>query len=198
MSVLSFLKELLFGIFWTSGNLIQVIPTYLGIAYVILFFISSRWKGKMKRWAVGHKKYMPYVLIGLLVVSLVFTSYSLYENKEPNFATPDALLSPNLNGMRFRITDLARETAIIRNRVFTDCDIYGPAIVMFQDSNVADIYLPNESVSSCLIESNTPTITGAIGFYNCVITNCRFWHIGILGNTKQIEVLKSNVHYDYP
>lgn len=111
--------------------------------------------------------------------------------KKRQFAIPEELLAPTLRGLSFRITDLARDENIIRNKVFEDCNIFGPAVIslVFQNS-LSYCNFQGSSPDSIFIEIQQNQATGAILFFNCIFRRCRFSKIGFIGKKNEIKLLK--------
>jgi len=180
------------GVFTFSGNIAQSILTYVGIlSYVYLFFPKFEGKMKGKLSTIRHHKLN--ILLCFLLASAILTSYNLYENKKPNFATPDQLLTSTYSGMQIRVADLTRENLFIRGKVFENCDLYGPAVVYFDSSNVVDISidLSDAPIDDILISTSNVGLSGVVGFQNCVLKNVRLIHIGIIGTPDFIQALKA-------
>ncbi len=92
-----------------------------------------------------------------------------------------------------RITDLAKESAIIAGKVFRNAVIQGPAILAILEGN---------TFISCSFESSTipdailwtplnPDLTiGAIGLSRCRFENCEFRGIGLTGGPEVIAEIR--------
>lgn len=188
----SFFWKLFIAIFWNTGNIIQVTLAYLGIVSSLWWFFPQL-EGKMKPRLKKLRKLAPYLSVILLFSSIILASYHLYENKRPNFATPDQLLAATYSGMQIRIADLTRENTFIKGKVFENCDLYGPAVVYFDSSNVVDISidLSDAPIDSILISTSNVGLSGVVGFRNCVLKNVLLIHIGIIGTPDAIQALKA-------
>ena len=117
------------------------------------------------------------------------------------FSTPDQLIGPYLEGIDFRIVDLARENLVIRNRTIKNCRIYGPAVLLLKtgsigycvfdgdpnktaEENVNSIYFP-------LIKSDV--IRGVIAVENVDFKNCVFNGVAFMGPEPLREMLISSI-----
>lgn len=218
----TYFKDLFLGMFWNSNNFfIQTLPSYfaaVGAIASIIIWLTPQWSDKMKNQLPRLRKYVPYIIFGLILFSLVSTSYSLHKddvsihendtatiNKlqqeltEANrqvFALPDELLASHLSNLRIRLTDLTKDYALITDKIYDNCEFFGPAVIQFQDpvrevgtiTVVPDI---GDSIDSIFIASPNERLTGVIAFKNCIFNNCRFRHIGIIAKPEVIEILKS-------
>jgi hypothetical protein len=68
-----FIKDLFWGVFWSPNS----IATWIGVVSSVFFFFPV-WEGKMKDTI---KPYRITILLGFILISVMLTSYSLYENK---------------------------------------------------------------------------------------------------------------------
>lgn len=141
------------------------------------------------------------VIFGLfLLVRLIMAPYEIYKEQKKQieeyqkeakqFATPDELTASHLKGLTIRIADLVREDIVIRNKVFEDCYIYGPAMLALIKDN---IFVENQmggSLESIFVPTENPKIIGAIALENCVFKKCHFRNTGIIGLPAEIEKIK--------
>ncbi len=108
-----------------------------------------------------------------------------------NFATPDALASPVLRDMNIRISDLAREEIVIRNRIFENCHIYGPAIIYPMKGTVISYNTFTEiTLDGVFVVTLNKEVAGAIGLENCTITHCTLHKISFIGDSNEINYIK--------
>jgi hypothetical protein len=191
----TFLKDLLFGIFRGVNNYLQAIPTWVGIAaFIFLFFPSLEWKMKNKLTTI--RKYRLHILMIFLMISMVITSYSLYVNKTPDLATPNALLSDNLTGLKIRVVDLGVGNPLVSGKVFKDCLFYGPGIISIHANCTGTIAVElheDITLDATLIETTNERIVGVVIFDNCVFINCRIRDIGIIGSSELITEIKAKL-----
>ena len=81
MAMWEFIKELLQGTFWSYNS----IGSWLGFAVFIfwLFLPKLKWQGKVKKGLEAISwPYRLLIILGLLFISVILTSYSMYTNKE--------------------------------------------------------------------------------------------------------------------
>ena len=144
------------------------------------------------------------VLIFTIVIGLIISPYKVFkqhQEKESNrpisFATPDALIGSRLEGLDFRIVDLAREDLLIQNRTIVNCRIYGPAVILpiscsFRNITFSGI-IPDDvsqNIKSIYVPiPDTEYIQGIIRIENVDFRDCEFKKISMMG-TKE---LKSNL-----
>ena len=149
---------------------------------------------RAKLLAITKKHAIP-IIMGYILISVIITSHSLYKNKLPDFplATPDELISSNLQNLSFRIVDLARDDFIVRNKTFDNCHIYGPASIRLKDSVLIDSTVEGEShiIESHFIVTTNRYAYGPVLLQDCVIKNCTFHKISFLGSEAQIAKFKA-------
>jgi len=153
----------------------------------------------MKNRLAGMRKHAWTILVCFILVSVIITSYQLYENKTSNFATPEALMPSYLHDMNIRIADLTNEEMYIRNKTFDHCDLWGPAMIVFSDStiatNVGIIIVKPEDKDAIFVETTNRSVAGAVVFDNCVIRDCKLHRIGFIGDHDRITTLKAVTHF---
>lgn len=112
--------------------------------------------------------------------------------KLQKFATPDELIASHLKDKTIRIADLAREDNIIRNRIFEDCYIYGPAIVVLQGETIMIVNCSfAESLDDIFLTiTKDRRLVGFIGCLDCKFIRCNFRGIGFLGTPEFKEIFK--------
>jgi hypothetical protein len=121
-----YFARLIRGLFCT----ITSVPTYVGLATLLLQFFPG-WEGGKIKWIVRRLREHPaLVCMSFLMISVVLVSHTLYANKQGSFATPDELTQSVLQKRDIRLADLAREDFAIHYKTFIDCHLYGPAIVL--------------------------------------------------------------------
>jgi hypothetical protein len=165
--ILVMLAVLAFGIPMALGIAAANVDLWIKFAFpvsIILFFVVSIWmyKNKGKR-DITHGQI---------------------------FAMPDALVAPTLQNMNIRISDLTREEFTIRNKVFDNCHIYGPAIIALTNSTITKSIFEEVVPSGALIETSNKIISGAILLENCIVRNCTLHKIGIIGAPEAIKKIK--------
>ncbi|HTN40295.1 MAG TPA: hypothetical protein VLZ84_04035 [Asticcacaulis sp.] len=75
---------------------------------------------------------------------------------------------------RIKITDIANpSTSVVQNKVFTDCDIIGPAVIYLWSRNNFTNYAFYKS--DFIVMNPNRTINNAIVFDTVIATNCRFY-----------------------
>ena len=130
-----------------------------------------------------------------MIIRLVVAPYEIFKEQKSeiaklkidmeairkNFATPDELIPTHLKGLSIRISDLVREDVVIRNKIFEDCHIYGPAFITPIKDTSLEYNNFEGSLESNLIELKNRAVLGTIGLDNCVFRRCFFHRIGIIG-----------------
>jgi hypothetical protein len=133
----------------------------------------------------------PFLIIVFCAVSLFVWHFYYKESKQLNFATPDALISPVLQNMNIRISDLTRDGFRIRNKTFINCHIYGPAIISGNDSVMSNNGFWEVDPNGVFIETLNKFVSGVVSLDNCVIRNCNFHRISFIGSPEQIKQIKT-------
>jgi hypothetical protein len=114
------------------------------------------------------------------------------------WASPDQLLTPAIRGVSFRLVDaLGKEPgAELRGRVFEDCHVYGPAVLLFgRDIKFEGNILlgPFEAIAWEIDPSTRPHVAGVIRIENAVFRRCRFEGVGFAGNSHEISLLRRSM-----
>lgn len=92
-----------------------------------------------------------------------------------------------------RIADEARADWIVEGRVFEDCIILGPAVLLPFGVNEITGGLIEGDPEAIFWESDQPGrgLTGAVVIKNCTFKNCRFVRIGFVGESGSLEKLRA-------
>jgi hypothetical protein len=144
----SYFWVLLKGLFVNPISPWLSIPSYLfGIILVLITIwpiiksIFPETKEHMKKVISFVRNFRVHILVSLFIVSIIISSYSLYENKTPRFATPAELNAPVLSGLNIRATDLVPvySEPIVTGKVFENCNFYGPAVWSIENNMVAEV-----------------------------------------------------------
>jgi hypothetical protein len=95
--------------------------------------------------------------------------------------------------MQIRIADLARENMFIQGKVFENCDLYGPMVVNFDQSSIADLEvdISDAPLDDILISTTNTGLSGVVAFRQCVLKNVRLVHVGIIGTPDFIQELRA-------
>ena len=185
--------------YWEWFRMVFIMP--LAIAQTIAFIlvlISNYIKRKRPTWSNLLKTKIPLIsLIILLLAGFFIAPYKIYINKKVDisngFKNPDALLGSRLEGIDFRIVDLAREDLIVKNRTIINCRIYGPAVLYPVECTFRNINFSSTSknlednLSSIFIHiPETSIIQGVIKVENIDFRDCTFNKIAFIG-TDQLK-----------
>lgn len=96
----------------------------------------------------------------------------------------------------FRASRLAGGGGVIEGRVFTDCLIEGPAVMLvldgthFEGTNFGPT---GGDMRNMLFRPLNNVAIGAIPVRDCVFRNCRFHSLGITGNEDLLQMLIEQV-----
>ena len=104
---------------------------------------------------------------------------------------------PLFRHKRLRLADLVGPDSILRDQVFEDCDIYGPAILASIGQGVGGFdscTWEAPTAESILFEVPDGRVgVGMMGVVNCVFKRCRFYKIGLMGPPAQIAAWRAAV-----
>jgi len=83
--------------------------------------------------------------------------------------------------------------AVISEKVFIDCILYGPAMVTFLDGNHLDGIIFEGDPEAFLLElpEGHAVVIGVYGFRRCRFERCRFVGIGAIGNQDMISAFRA-------
>ncbi|WP_350004373.1 hypothetical protein [Pseudarthrobacter sp. WHRI 8279] len=97
-------------------------------------------------------------------------------------------------GKVLRISDLTVTTSVIRDRIFEDCLILGPAVLALVGSTLEECIFDGD-VDALLweIPPERLQIIGAIQMENCTFLRCRFQMIGFAGPKDFAELFRSQI-----
>ena len=117
------------------------------------------------------------------------------------FSTPDQLIGKYLDGLDFRIYDLARETVVIRNRTIQNCRIYGPAVLLLKSGTIGQCIFdadPTKSAEEVVNSLYIPLIKskviyGVIAVENVDFKNCEFHGIAFMGPDELKDMLVASL-----
>jgi hypothetical protein len=98
-----------------------------------------------------------------------------------------------LRDRRIQINDLVTPAdPVVRRRTFENCRIFGPGIVLFHGCQVINPRFDG-TLDSTLIEVPDGTaVVGPILFDECVLRDCRFHGIGIIGVPDAIAAIRAS------
>jgi hypothetical protein len=97
-----------------------------------------------------------------------------------------------LREKRIRITDLVTpDDPVVKARTLERCRLIGPAVIAFTGAGVLSGGRFDGDVASTFIEvPDGSRVIGVIGFHDCVLRDCRFHNIAIIGTPQQIAQYK--------
>jgi hypothetical protein len=121
----------------------------------------------------------------------------LEATRPSGFSTPDQLISKYLDGLDFRIVDLARNSVVIKNRTIQNCRIYGPAVLLLKTGSISHCIFDADPTKSAeetvngiyipLLKSDV--IYGVIAVENVDFKNCEFHGIAFMGPDELRDML---------
>ena len=206
----SYFWELLKGLFVNPISPWLSIPSYLmGIVLVligvwpIVKYVFPEIEDKMNKMLPLVRKFRVHLLIGLFIISLIISAYSLYENKTPTFATPSELAAPILYGLSIRATDLVPiySEPVVSGKVFENCTFYGPSVWSIRgNTNVINddltmIAEDDVSADTAIISTSNEKYIGVIIFENNVFKGVNKLHnISIISNSPEnVEKMRDDL-----
>jgi hypothetical protein len=101
-------------------------------------------------------------------------------------------------GRKLRIIDLMDHGAHIHNRIFEDCQIFGPAVIYLRNTELltCKFQMPQEAAPFWELAPNHRPVVGAIDLIDCRFIRCSFVGIGMLGTHEDIEKWKASATPD--
>jgi hypothetical protein len=135
--------------------------------------------------------------LGKANINLSDLEKKLADTHPTGFTTPDQLIGTYLEGIDFRIVDLAREDLVIKNRTIVNCRIYGPAVLLVKSGTIGYCTFggdptksTEENVSSFFIPVlKSKLIQGTIMLENVDFKGCTFFNIAFMGPDQLREML---------
>jgi len=186
--------ELFKAVFLTSHGIFTSIPAYISILLFLVRWLCPTIKDKrMSILSEKLKAHPALICMSFLMISVILASHSLYVNKPSIFATPDELIPSVLENMTIRISDLVREDHVIRNRIFKNCYIYGPAMIGVKNVNIFINSGIEGNYDITFIETTNKLVIGVIEIQDCTFTDCHFRKIGFIGSPENIAKLKPQI-----
>lgn len=106
--------------------------------------------------------------------------------------TPDWQGESYIDHRSFRMVDLASDYDLIEDKIFEDCTIYGPALIVPVNNMVfeSNTFEGTPDALFWVIPDEQDRVIGAIGLNNCTFRRCIFRRIGIAGKRDVIERFK--------
>lgn len=93
-----------------------------------------------------------------------------------------------------RISELAGEQGVLEGFVFYGCDIKGPAVVIAQDSTLANTNIVGDPDALLWeIPPDRPAVIGAILVRNCTFEGCTFLNVGFAGPPAFVRQLRQSL-----
>src|SRR5688572_10864091 len=99
---------------------------------------------------------------------------------------------PRVTHRSFRIVDLVGLDSLITRRIFEDCTIYGPAVLVPLGSSMFEKNIFEGEPQALLweIPEDRTQVEGAIGLVDCTFRRCIFRRIGIAGPRTVIDLFR--------
>jgi len=189
----SYLYKLFKDILYNTNNILLSVPAYISVTLSLFAFFWPKKEGKINWLIQIIQEHPALIIMSFLMVSVILVSHSLYKNKQPNFASPDELTQSVLRNRDIRLSDLTREDFRIRNKVFLNCHIYGPAIIYPTKQTVlANLRFVDVTAEGGLIVTTNKQISGAVAFEGCTLQGCTFHKISFIGSEARIAEIKAH------
>ena len=100
-------------------------------------------------------------------------------------------IRPDYESTTIRISDLATIDDVIVGKVFSNCQVFGPAMLAALDGAVmVGCTFDAPSVDDMVIVVPPRFLLGCIGLVRCEFYNCRFSRIGFVGTQEFLEALR--------
>jgi hypothetical protein len=101
-------------------------------------------------------------------------------------------IRPDYESTTIRISDLATIDDVIAGKTFSNCQIFGPAVLAALDGvSIVGCSFDTPSVDDLVIVVEPRLLFGCIGLTNCEFYNCRFSRIGFVGTQDFLEALRT-------
>lgn len=179
------------------GNISLVLSIIIGI----IAWKHPKWSERMNRrilWVLAG------LFIILFVIGLLSASYNMYLKEHEQVEYLNSELSSRLSTLEqelaiMQMTSSHNPTVFysksitlaeiksdgqITNKLFKDCDFMGQSEkIHFAGCTILDS-ISEPSTSFVVVHQLPP---GTLEFQNCLIINCRFWNITIVGTSNEIE-----------
>ena len=183
-----YLLLVLKGVFCSA----RAIPSYIGFAALLLRLFPDWDGGRMKTVVQKVREHPAFVCLSFLLVSIILVSGGLYASKPTRLATPDELTQSVLQNRDIRLADLTRESVVIRNKTFINCNLYGPAMVCLTEKTSSLSYCGIEGEPDVsFIETINKKVIGGIELEQCVFRNCKFRGVGFIGSPDIVAATKA-------
>lgn len=170
-------------------------PAYGIPTLIVLFCISALllWKA-YKRVPI----WFPIILVIFCTIGVLVSQNYLNEYREPNFTISDDLSKTVYQNEDIKISDLAENDFVIRNKTFKHCNFYGPAVIHFLDNTtLIHIYFVQPADDLLFLETlNKRLGDSIIIFKDCTILNSNFHRVSIIGLPGYIKDIKQKIGFD--
>ena len=101
--------------------------------------------------------------------------------------------SADFNNEKIYIAALARDSMLVKDKVFVDCELIGPAIIHFKKSVITNCLFDAKLENMLIVVDSPRVITGIVGFEECVFKKCEFSKIGIITGKAGEEMFKEDM-----
>ena len=120
----------------------------------------------------------------------------LKKARKEKFASVQEMRQTYHEGQHISVCDMVsvRNSLVIKGDTFKHCDIYGPALVSVIGKGTILRCSFSGPLDSSFVVTTNKKITGAIRLADCHLIDCKFHHIGFIGNEEYIEGLKQKFH----
>ena len=101
--------------------------------------------------------------------------------------------SADFDNQKINIAELARDSMLVKDKVFVDCELIGPAIIHFKKSVITNCLFDAKLENMFIVVDLPRVITGIVGFEECVFKKCKFSKIGIITDKGGEEMFKKSI-----
>ncbi len=97
-----------------------------------------------------------------------------------------------LREKRIRVADLVTASdPVVKGRTFDRCRLFGPAVIAMTGAGIVDGGIFDGDLDSTFISVPDGTrVIGVVVLDGCVLRNCRFHQVGIMGPAEQVAIWK--------
>jgi len=106
--------------------------------------------------------------------------------------------SSYFQNQKILICELARDELTIRNKIFEDCELIGPAMILLTGSAglMAHSSFEGSFEKTVIVVQEGRFLVGAVAFEDCVFRRCKFLKVGIIAIASQEEMFRKGFGVD--
>lgn len=149
----------------------------LGVIGFLLILRSSKENALAK-----HSADLKMTRIEKTVLDLKASS-NIKDSHHP-LATSADLAGRYIRNLSFRMVDLVTEVPIVKGKVFEDCDIYGPAVLILRKNTLNECGFTGNP-DMIFITTSQVDVMGVVLVEDCVFNRCNFGNVAFIGSPQE-------------